>query len=82
MNRDPFFIIETFCEKYLDGDINRIVGFDLSNLEGDKICGCPGRNFDCDDTNVARAVFSVVLRMPSPTSIWKPLGRSFIAATQ
>ena len=50
-------ILETFIERYLNGDIRNIKTFDLAKLECDSELGCPGRNFDSDDTNVARAVY-------------------------
>lgn len=34
--------------------------FDFLNLENDFVYGCPGRNFDCDDTNLARVIFYMV----------------------
>lgn len=53
-------LIQQFVTKRLDGDINNFVTYDLAQLEGDKTFGCPGRSFDCDDTNVARAVYCLV----------------------
>lgn len=56
-------ILETFTERYLHGNLCNIKTFDLIKLKGDSELGCPGRNFDCDDTNVARAVY--VLAFPN-----------------
>lgn len=57
---NPKELIQHFITERLNGDINNFVSYDLAQLEGDKVFGCPGRSFDCDDTNVARAVYCIV----------------------
>lgn len=54
---NPKELIQHFITERLNGDINNFVSYDLAQLEGDKVFGCPGRSFDCDDSNVARAVY-------------------------
>lgn len=37
-----------------------IPNFNFLNLENDSIYGCPGRSFDCDDTNLSRVIYYIV----------------------
>ena len=53
----PRQLLADFVAERLDGDIDRLRDFDLAQLKGDKKYGCPSRSFDCDDTNLSRAVF-------------------------
>ena len=48
--------INEFAAEYLKGDIYALLDFDFSSLRQDKRFGCKGRSFDCDDTNVTRAI--------------------------
>lgn len=57
---NPIDLIQQFATEHLAGDINNFVNYDLAQLEGDRVFGCSGRSFDCDDTNVARAVYCLV----------------------
>lgn len=50
-------LIQDFITVYLDKDIDNLASFDFCLLEKDKQFGCPGRNFDPDDTNLARALY-------------------------
>ena len=56
----PAQLVADFVEERLGGDIEQLATFDLSQLKGDKKFGCPGRAFDCDDTNLSRAVYCLV----------------------
>ena len=61
MNQPNDFIhcknfINEFIGKQLNGDIHALLDFDFTSLRYDKRFGCNGRNFDCDDTNVTRAI--------------------------
>lgn len=53
-------LLQQFVTERLDGDINRLAEFDLRELRYDETYGCPDRGFDCDDTNLMRAVYCVV----------------------
>ena len=56
----PQKLIASFVDKYLNGDITCLDTFPLSSLRNDEVYGCPGRNFDSDDTELMRAVYCVV----------------------
>ena len=49
-------LINAFVEEYLKGDIQGLIDFDFASLRHDKRFGCKGRSFDCDDTNLTRAI--------------------------
>lgn len=53
-------LVAQFIEDYLGGDISRLATFPLGNLRNDKVYGCPGRNFDSDDTELMRAIYCLV----------------------
>lgn len=53
-------IIDTFVQEKLSGNIDNIIDYDLGRLRSDKQYGCPGRNFDPDDTNLMRAIYCIV----------------------
>lgn len=60
MNLELIAYIKDFVNSHLEGDINRLVDFDLKTLANDKVYGCPGRRFDADDCNLARAIYCLV----------------------
>ena len=49
-----------FIREKLDGKLDNIRTFDTKTLRGDDKFGCPGRYFDCDDTEIMRAVYVVL----------------------
>ncbi len=49
-----------FIQEKLDGKLDNIRTFDFKTLRGDDKFGCPGRYFDCDDTEIMRAVYVVL----------------------
>ena len=53
-------LIQLFITERLDGDIEKLANFDLKQLENDEKYGCDNREFDCDDTNIARAIYALV----------------------
>ena len=53
-------LVRSFIKERLDGDIERLSTFELGNLRGDDIYGCPNRNFDSDDTELMRAIYCIV----------------------
>lgn len=57
---NPREFIASFIKEKLDGDVNRLASYPLGQLRYDKKYGCPGRNFDSDDTELMRAIYCVV----------------------
>ena len=53
-------LVQEFTAEYLDADIDNLASFDFYLLEQDKRFGCPGRNFDPDDTNIAKALYIII----------------------
>ncbi len=56
----PFELFNSFVVEKLNGYIHRLADFPLGSLRGDRTYGCPGRNFDSDDTELMRAIYCVV----------------------
>ncbi|MFQ7035666.1 MAG: hypothetical protein ACLRTQ_08360 [Candidatus Borkfalkia sp.] len=48
--------INDFIDEYLKGNIYAFYDFDFASLRQDKRFGCNSRGFDCDDTNLTRAI--------------------------
>lgn len=48
--------INDFIDEYLKGNIYAFFDFDFASLRQDKRFGCNSRGFDCDDTNLTRAI--------------------------
>ena len=57
---NPQELVAQFIKENLEGDIKRLVTFPLGNLRNDNVYGCPGRNFDSDDTELMRAIYCLV----------------------
>lgn len=55
-------LIRDFIDEKLQGDIEKIKDFNFNELKEDKKYGCPDHNkeFDADDTILARAIYCVV----------------------
>ena len=51
---------KTFVKERLKGNVDSILEYDLGQLRSDKQYGCPGRQFDPDDTNLMRAIYCIV----------------------
>ena len=67
-------LIIQFIDEKLGGNIENLSNFDLLQLENDKKFGCNKRGFDCDDTNIARAIYTLVYE-----DVWPELSyQSFI----
>lgn len=63
MNTDRAAAIEKirrFSEKYLGGNLDNLLTFSMSKTFPDKEFGCPGRRFDCDDTEIMRSIYIVL----------------------
>nr|WP_303118221.1 hypothetical protein [uncultured Prevotella sp.] len=68
MKNDAKELVCTFVADKLDDDITRLASFELGTLKNNKVYGCPGRNFDSDDTNLMRAIYCVAF-----SDTWKGL---------
>lgn len=60
MDETAMATFKTFVAERLEGNIDRIVDYDLKRLRQDKQYGCPGPYFDPDDTYLMRAVYCIV----------------------
>lgn len=62
-------LVNNFVKERLQGDLNKLVYFDFMQLRGDKKYGvCSGSSFDCDNTNLANAIYLLVFE-----DVWKEL---------
>ena len=53
-------LVKEFVNENLSGDLTCFRDFDFKTLRQSEKFGCPGRNFDCDDTNIMRAIYVVL----------------------
>ncbi|MBE6356252.1 MAG: hypothetical protein E7058_03965 [Lentisphaerae bacterium] len=60
MGHDAKKLISDFINDHLSGDLNNIRNFDFETLYSSQKFGCPGRKFDCDDTNIMRAIYVIL----------------------
>lgn len=61
MTSFPKELIRQFVDERLDGDVSKLATYELRFLNGDRKYGNPkGRIYDADDTELMRAVYSVV----------------------
>ena len=68
-------LILQFIDEKLDGNIENLSNFDLLLLSEDRKFGCNKRSFDCDDTNIARAIYVIVFE-----DVWPELSyESFVS---
>lgn len=65
---EPKQLVIQFVNYKLDGNIDNLVDFDLKCVRNDAMYGCPGRKFDCDDTNIMRAIYCLVF-----CNVWQNL---------
>ncbi|NLV52217.1 MAG: hypothetical protein GXY64_02995 [Bacteroidales bacterium] len=64
---NPVSLINDFVDEKLQGNINKLVSFDIAQLQGDRKYGsCNGSSFDCDNTNISRAIYALVFE-----GVWK-----------
>ena len=62
-------LIHDFVKERLQGNLNELVHFDFTQLRGDKKYGvCNGQSFDCDNTNLSKAIYLLVFE-----DVWKDL---------
>lgn len=57
---EPYDLIKDFIDEKLHGDLQGLVDYDFAQLRGDKKYGTCGRPFDCDNTILAKAIYSIV----------------------
>lgn len=60
MNAELIAYIKDFVNSYLEGDIDKLVDFDLKKLAKDEVYGCPDRKFDADDCNLMRVIYCLI----------------------
>ena len=60
MAKDPRQFLRGFIDEVLSGEIEKFRSFDFKQLKDNDKYGCPGRNFDCDDSEIIRAVYVVL----------------------
>lgn len=65
-------LINSFVEEKLQGNLNELVHFDFAQLRSDKRYGaCSGDSFDCDNTNLSKAIYLLVFE-----DVWSDLSSS------
>ena len=50
-------IVGAFVEQKLNGEVTKLAEFDFCTLQNSAEFGCPDYRFDCDDTQIMRAVY-------------------------
>ena len=65
-----------FIREKLDGKPDGIRTFDIKTLRNDDKFGCPGRYFDCDDTEIMRAIYVVLWEKFLPDLSMDTLGNA------
>ena len=53
-------LVNDFVSEILGGDWEQFKNFDFKDLISSEKFGCPRRRFDCDDTNILRAIYVVL----------------------
>ena len=53
-------LVKDFVEEQLSGNWENLKNFDFRTLRNSEKYGCPDRYFDCDDTNIMRAIYVVL----------------------
>lgn len=66
--------VTDFIRDYLDNDINKFKYFNFEKLKNNNKYGYAGRNFDCDNTNLARAIFELVWGDEFPSLLYENIG--------
>lgn len=60
MDNTAQLLVKEFIAEKLNGNLCDLKTFDFKTLHGSEKYGTPDRNFDCDDTNIMRAVYVVL----------------------
>ena len=71
---DPEKLLREFIDEKLGGELDRLRTFDVKSLRDSEKFGCPGRYFDGDDTELARAVYVVLWGDVLPELAMETLG--------
>lgn len=66
MNVQARQLIKEFISEILSGDLELLKNFDFKTLRMSEKFGCRDRNFDCDDTNIIRAIYVVLWEKDLP----------------
>ena len=53
-------LLRQFVAEELNGNLQALADYDLATLEGHPLYGAPGRTFDTDDCNLARAIYALL----------------------
>ena len=59
---NPEELITEYVQNKLKGNKDLLATFPLASLQYDKTFGCPNRRFDCDDTELMRAIYCIVFK--------------------
>ena len=73
-SRKALNLLRQFVAEELDDNLDALADFDLATLEGHPLYGAPGRTFDTDDCNLARAIFDILYHDAFPNLSWETLG--------
>lgn len=65
-----------FIQEKLNGQLDNIRTFDFKSLRDSDKFGCPGRYFDCDDTEIMRAIYVVLWEDVLPELSMDTLGNT------
>ena len=57
MDNRPRQLVNDFVSEFCGGSWELLKTFDFKTLKSSEKFGCPGRNFDCDDSNIMRAIY-------------------------
>lgn len=60
MKEQAGLLVREFVDEMLSGDWDKFRTFDFKTLAESEKFGCQNRNFDCDDTNLMRAIYVVL----------------------
>lgn len=60
MGKESEKLVKEFLESELSGKWENLMTFDFRQLHHSGKFGSPGRSFDCDDTNIMRAIYSIL----------------------
>ena len=60
MDKKARQLLRGFIREKLNGKLENFPSFNVKTLRGDDKFGCPDRYFDCDDTEIMRAIYVVL----------------------
>ena len=74
MTEQAVQLVKEFVNEELSGDWQKFINFDFNLLHDSGKFGCPERNFDCDDTNIMRAIYVVLWQDKLPNLAMDNIG--------